>query len=91
MDTNKQASVLDFQAFKAKKAIQGERKSGLEQSFKVPTVNNSSSDLLSTEGNRSKDDIDLSARIERIKSSINRINQLMAELKSMSPSADKKR
>jgi len=34
-------------------------------------------------------DIPLNERIDRIKSSINRVNQLMAELRMMTPSADK--
>lgn len=97
MDTTKhEAEVLDFQAFKSRKGTQGDRKVGLQQTFKVSSTDEGfvtpMNKPLSTEANRSNDkDLDLSTRIERIKSSINRINQLMAELKSMSPSADPKK
>lgn len=75
METKNEAQVLDFQAFKTRKAVKGERKQGLNQVFKA--------DSSSLVGNN--EEPDLAARIERIKSSIHRINELMAELKSMSP------
>lgn len=80
---NKEAQVFDFQAFKARKAVKGDRKIGVVQSFKAEEVT-------SRVPVRSEVDGDLSARIERIKSSISRINELMAELKTMSPKSDPK-
>lgn len=65
-----QAMVLDFSAFKARKSLKGERGTGLTETF-------------APKGEFS-DDSDFATRVERIKSSITRINSLMAELKAMS-------
>ena len=72
------ASVHDFQAFKARKVLNGERKTGLNQTFRAAPP--SSVAASSPEAS----DVDLASRIERIKSSINRINALMTELRSSS-------
>lgn len=80
---NREAKVINLQAFRTRRSLIGDRKVGAQQAFK-PTSQALSS--RSTSGNAGKvQEADLSTRIERIKSSINRINQLMAELKSMSP------
>ena len=69
------ASVHDFQAFKARKSLNGERKTGLNQTFRAGPESAAST---------ATPDADLTSRIERIKSSINRINALMTELRSSS-------
>lgn len=71
------ASVVDFNAFKARKDLGGERKAGVVASFK-PQSSESSKSAATAQ------DPDLSERIERIKSSINRINHLMTELRTIS-------
>lgn len=81
---NNEPRVLDFQAFKARKAFKGDRKMGLVQTFTPP------SNVTQGSFRQNEADQDLASRIERIKSSINRINDLMVELKSMSPKQDPK-
>jgi len=65
------ATVISFDSFRNKQNLIGDRKQG---AFQIYKNNNSESDL----------DANLSQRIEKIKSSINRINQLMLELKNIS-------
>jgi hypothetical protein len=78
------ARVLDLQAFRAKKFYAGERKSGVSSTFRALPTSQPATFKPGIE-----QDSDLAERIERIKSSINRINQLMTELRTMSDS-DKK-
>jgi hypothetical protein len=77
---NTEAKVIDLQAFRTRRTLVGERKTGVQQAFK-PT---SQAPSRSSQGTAKVNEADLSTRIERIKSSISRINQLMAELRSMS-------
>lgn len=70
------ARVVDFNAFKARKSMTGDRKAGLNSTFRVGSAD-------SPGATHSTDD-DLATRIERIKSSINRINALMSELRTAS-------
>lgn len=72
------AEVLDFQSFRARKELNGNRKTGLSETFNLGTD--------STEASSSRPNVDLATRIERIKSSISRINALMTELRSSSES-----
>ena len=65
------AKVVDFAAFKARKSVTGERKTGLQNAFKAGSKDSKSPE----------NDVDFAERIERIKASISRINSLMSELK----------
>ncbi len=79
---NSEAKIIDLQAFRTRRTLVGERKTGVQQAFQPSSQNGGRSP--SSAAPRGAD-VDLSTRIERIKSSITRINQLMAELRSMSP------
>lgn len=78
------AQVLDFGAFKSKKTMVGDRSRGVQDAFrasqKMVRVEAESVKARGLEGDESQ----LSVRIERIKSSIQRINRLMTELRTMS-------
>ncbi len=80
------AKIIDLQAFRTRRTLVGERKTGVQQAFKP--VSQSPARNSNSNGSSLNNDADLSTRIERIKSSITRINQLMAELRSVS--TDKK-
>jgi hypothetical protein len=77
---NTDAKVIDLQAFRTRKTLVGDRKTGVQQTFRPASSAQSAG---SSQPNRSSE-ADLSARIERIKSSISRINSLMSELRTMS-------
>lgn len=77
---NSEAKVIDLQAFKTRRSLVGERKTGVQQTFRSTT----NSQTANSPVGRGSGEVDLSARIERIKSSISRINQLMSELRTMS-------
>ncbi len=77
---NSEAKVIDLQAFRTRRTLVGERKTGVQQAFKPTSMAPTSS----SPGTMRVNEADLSTRIERIKSSISRINQLMVELRSMS-------
>lgn len=76
-------TVVDLQAFRSRKALSGDRKAGLGQTFRTSQEPEKS---LGSGQSVDTTDADLSERIERIKSSISRINQLMSELRTMSSS-----
>jgi hypothetical protein len=77
---NTDAKVIDLQAFKTRRSLVGERKTGVQQAFRSTATSQPENSQVSRVGG----EVDLSARIERIKSSISRINQLMSELRTMS-------
>lgn len=70
------AVVVDLQAFRIKKAMIGDKRRGVQDTFDSSASNHLSSDLQSN-----RRDEELASRLDRIKSSIQRINQLMADLK----------
>jgi hypothetical protein len=69
------AVVVDLQAFRMKKAMIGEKRRGVQDTF------NLSQDQQTSASPTGRRDEELASRLERIKSSIQRINQLMADLK----------
>jgi hypothetical protein len=69
------AVVVDLQAFRMKKAMIGDKRRGVQDTFNLSADN---SVPTAQSGRR---DEELASRLERIKSSIQRINQLMADLK----------
>ncbi|MEN9529104.1 MAG: hypothetical protein RI932_977 [Pseudomonadota bacterium] len=69
------AVVVDLQAFRIKKAMIGDKRRGVQDTF------NLSQDAQASESLTGRRDEELASRLERIKSSIQRINQLMADLK----------
>lgn len=76
------ARVIDFQAFKSKRQLEGDRTSGVARTFLAEGPFTAPEP--GTPGAKFNGDTDLAARIERIKSSISRINQLMSELRNIS-------
>ncbi len=71
----KEGKIIDLQSFRQKKQIKGDRKIGLQDAFKPVSV---------APAEPAKKDDDIAVRIERIKTSIQRINQLMADLRGTS-------
>lgn len=72
---NQGAVVVDLQAFRIKKSMIGDKRRGVQDTFDL-TFDNS---VPSNHSNRR--DEELASRLERIKASIQRINQLMSDLK----------
>ncbi|NBO38267.1 hypothetical protein EBU99_06765 [bacterium] len=72
---NEGAVVVDLQAFRLKKSMIGDKRRGVQDTFSLETDNSVSP---AQAGRR---DEELASRLERIKASIQRINQLMADLK----------
>jgi hypothetical protein len=70
------AVVVDLQAFRIKKSLIGDKRRGVQDTFDPSSDNSVSSGITS-----SRRDEELASRLDRIKSSIQRINQLMADLK----------
>ena len=70
------AVVVDLQAFRIKKAMIGEKRRGVQDTF-----DSSFDSSLSGHSQTNRRDEELASRLDRIKSSIQRINQLMADLK----------
>lgn len=68
------AVVVDLQAFRMKKAMIGDKRRGVQDTFDL-------SDNSVPSQKTSRKDEELASRLERIKASIQRINQLMADLK----------
>lgn len=75
----KDAVVVDLQAFRIKKAMIGEKRRGVQDTF------NLSQDSQVPAQFTGRRDEELASRLERIKASIQRINQLMADLKDAQP------
>jgi hypothetical protein len=81
-----QGNVVDMSAFRSRKALSSDRKVSVGEAFSGISPKASTSSV----NGSSKGDVELSDRIERIKNSINRINQLMADLKGASKDDQKK-
>lgn len=80
-------NITDLSAYRTKKSLAGERKSSLQDSFALNDPQKSDfqpsdSRSLAPDSQFDRSDRDIARRIERLKSSINRINQLMHELRS---------
>lgn len=71
------AVVVDLQAFRLKKSMTGDKRRGVQDTFNL----GSSSDLPDNSLPSGRKEEELASRLERIKSSIQRINQLMADLR----------
>ena len=69
-----EAQVVDFASFRARKEIRSDRTQSLNDVY--------------TSSSQEREE-DFASRIERIKSSINRIHNLMKELRTMSDSPEK--
>ena len=87
------SNILDMGAFRTRKNLSADRKTNIGEAFRGLSsnvsgrneyVNDKSADLPNPH------DDELAARIERIKGSIQRINQLMAELKGIPPESSRK-
>jgi hypothetical protein len=76
------ATVVDMGAFKTRKHLSADRKTSVSEAFSGMTSRTQSPADRSSE-------MELAERIERIKGSIQRINQLMAELKGVSSDGSK--
>jgi len=76
-ESQEQGNVVDMGAFKTRKSLASDRKVSIGEAFSGLSPKAAASSASGT-------DVELSERIERIKSSINRINQLMKELKTVS-------
>jgi ABC-type phosphate transport system auxiliary subunit len=70
------AVVVDLQAFRIKKAMIGDKRRGVQDTF-----DSSFDNSISGHSQMNRKDEELASRLDRIKSSIQRINQLMADLK----------
>jgi|GEM_PF-6007171 len=73
LETNA-SNVLELSAFRSRKELSNDRKIGIGEAFSG----------LSPVATDAGTNVEFSDRIERIKSSISRINQLMSELRSVS-------
>jgi hypothetical protein len=80
-----EAPVLDMGAFRTRKSLSADRKSSVSETFSGITSRGSESSVES-----GSSEMELSDRIERIKGSIQRINQLMAELRGVAPDSQSK-
>ena len=77
-------NVVQLNSFRTKKSLAGDRKSGLQDSFQLASAKDSNSSTTTTKSAESiTPEKDLADRIERLKSSINRINALLEELRSV--------
>lgn len=78
-------AVVDLNAYRIKRETTGDRRFGLQDTFQISTPGKPS-------GTRGADfsENQLSQRIERLKSSINRINKLMDELRGDSDKKNNK-
>ena len=72
------AAVLDLGAFRTKKSLSADRKTSVSEAFSGMTSRTPANE------SDSSSEMELADRIERIKGSIQRINQLMTELKGTS-------
>jgi hypothetical protein len=94
MSEQNEAKVIDMQAFRTRKTLVGDRKLGVQDTFR-PVSSAPQRPSMAPRSNvpqrKNLAEPDLSDRIERIKSSIARINQLMSELRSMSTPDNTKR
>ena len=79
-ESQEQGNVVDMGAFKTRRSLTSDRKVSIGEAFSGLSPAHSARSAASASGT----DVELSERIERIKSSINRINQLMTELKTVS-------
>lgn len=71
------AVVVDLQAFRLKKSMTGDKRRGVQDTFSLADQSQLSDNSVPT-GRREEE---LASRLERIKSSIQRINQLMSDLR----------
>jgi len=71
------AVVVDLQAFRLKKAMTGDKRRGVQDTFDLMGQTDLPDNSVPT-GRREEE---LASRLERIKSSIQRINQLMTDLR----------
>lgn len=72
-------NVVDLGAFRTRKSLSADRKVSIGEAFSG-TPSAAAEARLSGRG-EARNEVELSERIERIKNSINRINQLMSELR----------
>ncbi|MFZ9520921.1 MAG: hypothetical protein ACO3A4_10630 [Silvanigrellaceae bacterium] len=71
------AVVVDLQAFRLKKSMTGDKRRGVQDTFNLAGSTDVTDNSLPT----GRKEEELASRLERIKSSIQRINQLMADLR----------
>lgn len=81
--TDNSGKVIDMAAFRTKRSLTGERRMGVQDAFRARGPVGSASRIAGSEA-------DLGTRLERIKASIGRINQLMSELRTMSDKSDER-
>ena len=82
-ESQEQGNVVDMGAFKIRRSLTSDRKVSIGEAFSGLSPSHPARSA-SSGASASGTDVELSERIERIKSSINRINQLMTELKTVS-------
>ncbi|MEN9825273.1 MAG: hypothetical protein RI953_1018 [Pseudomonadota bacterium] len=75
--TQEGAVVVDLQAFRLKKSMTGDKRRGVQDTFNL----GGSTELPDNSIPTGRKEEELASRLERIKSSIQRINQLMADLR----------
>ena len=74
-ESSEGAVVVDLQAFRLKKSMTGDKRRGVQDTFNL--LHDNSTPVQPT----ARREEELASRLERIKSSIQRINQLMSDLK----------
>lgn len=75
-------AVVDLNAFRLKKTTAGDRFQGVQDTFRIDTKGRNTTNETRSRAGASDSDHQLAERIERLKSSIDRINKLMDELSS---------
>lgn len=78
-----EGGVVDLNAFRLKKSTAGERLQSVQETFKVGSESKKNPAGSVKPHPTEESEKQLAERIERLKSSINRINQLMDELSSV--------
>lgn len=76
-------AVVDLNVFRLKKSVGGDRLHSVQETFKVGSENKQTQNEPLHPRTTTESEKQLTERIERLKSSINRINQLMDELSSV--------
>ncbi len=79
-EQNDKKNILDFQFFKLRK------KTKFQEAIRINTKNNSA---LPLEELKSVEDLEFSTRVKNIKESVQRINNLISELKQISSNQNK--
>lgn len=74
-ESSEGAVVVDLQAFRLKKSMTGDKRRGVQDTFNFLHDNSAATPPTA------RREEELASRLERIKASIQRINQLMADLK----------